>query len=279
METGTATLEGAVSKPRFFRRKGEEHENIICFLNGVNMRRDITDSPQLYARIGGALYLIIIAIGASGELFIRNRLVVRGDPGATAGKIRESEHLWRAGIAGEIVLLICAVMLTLILYRLLAPVGRDLALMVVFFNLVSIAVEAAASLSLVKTLFPLADASYLAALEPQQLHALAYFSIRAHGYGFGSALIFFGAACLFLGTLIYRSGYLPRPIGVLIQIAGLCYLINSFALILSPPLAGLLFPAILLPPFVAETSLCLWLLIRGVNPEMFRLRLDQIRTE
>jgi len=70
--------------------------------------------------------------------------------------------------------------------------------------------------------------------------------------------------------LIYRSGYLPRAIGVLMQIAGAGYLLDGFALILSPALHSALFPFSLLPAFVAESALCLWLLIRGVDVRRWR---------
>jgi len=77
--------------------------------------------------------------------------------------------------------------------------------------------------------------------------------------------VFFGFECLVVGYLIIRSGYLPRTLGYLMQIAGSCYLVNSFALILAPTVSSRLFPAILLPPFVAELSMALWLLLKGVN--------------
>lgn len=230
----------------------------------MNDHREHT-SPQIYARIGGVLYLIIIIIGIFGEAFVRGRLVVSGDPAATAEKIKSSELLWRVGIAGEFILLSCAVALTMIFYVLLRPVSRNLVWLAVFFNLVSIAVEAASGLYLVTALFPLANADYLGVLDPEQRYAMAYLSIRSHEYGFGVSLIFFGWVCLVLGYLIFKSGFLPRVIGVLMQVAGLCYLIDSFALILYPSLASLLFPAILLPAFVGETSLCLWMLAKGVN--------------
>jgi len=69
------------------------------------------------------------------------------------------------------------------------------------------------------------------------------------------SLLFFGCFCVIVGYLIFRSGYLPKTIGVLMQIAGVCYLTNSFALILSPAVANRLFPAILVPAFIGEASL------------------------
>jgi len=229
--------------------------------------RQVEASPQALARIGGLLYLVIIVLGIFEEAFVRNRIVVSGDAAATAANLRSLESLWRLGIASESVLLICATALTLIFFVLLRPVSRDLALLAVLFNLVSIAVEAAVQLYLIGALFPLDNAEYLKAFTPEQLHVLARLPIRSHAYGFGVALIFFGCECLILGYLIFRSGFLPRAVGVLMQIAGLCYLVNSFALLLAPGLADRLFPAILLPAFVGEASLCLWLLVRGVNVE------------
>ena len=84
---------------------------------------------------------------------------------------------------------------------------------------------------------------------------MAMLSVRSHSAGFGIALIFFGVECVLLGYLIVRSGYMPRLIGVLMQIAGACYVVNSFALLLSPPLSSRLFPAILIPSLIAELSL------------------------
>jgi hypothetical protein len=227
--------------------------------------RAIEQSPQLYARIGGGLYLIIIVIGFWGEAFVRSRLIVSGDAAATAANIISHEPLWRFHIAAELFLLICAIVLLLILFALLRPVSRDLALLAVFFNLVSIGIEAAVTMHLLEALFPLGNAGYLKAFTPDQLYAVASLSLKLHSYGFAVSLLFFGGFCLIVGRLIFRSGYLPKTIGVLMQTAGVCYLINSFALILSPAVASRLFPAILVPAFIGEVSLCLWLLVKGVN--------------
>ena len=229
--------------------------------------RTVETSPQLYARIGGVLYLIIIVLGIFGEAFVRDRIFVSGDAAATAANLRSLESLWRFGIATELFLLICAIALTLIFYVLLRPISKELALLAVFFNLVSLAVEAVAALDLVAALFPLGNAGYLKAFPPEQLYAMASLAIKSHSYGFGVALIFFGCTCLILGYLIFKSGFLPKALGVLMQIAGLSYLTDSFALILAPTFANRIFPAVLVPAFVGEASLCLWLLVKGVNVE------------
>ena len=198
-------------------------------------------------------------------VFVRDRIIVSGDATATAKNIIASESLWRFHIAAELFLLICAVVLLMILFVLLKPVSRELVLLAAFFNLVSIGLEAATAMYLVVALFPLGNAAYLKAFSPEQLYALASLALKSHGYGFGVSLLFFGCFCMVIGRVISRSRFLPKLVGRLMQIAGLCYLTDSFALILSPAFANRLFPAILLPAFVGEASLCLWLLVKGVD--------------
>jgi hypothetical protein len=222
---------------------------------------------RFLARVGGVLYLSIIAIGALGETVVRGSIVVPGNATATANNLRSMEWLWRLGVAGEVVLLACAVALSVILYILLRRVNRDLALAAVLFNVVCIVIEGVAAVSLAAALFPLRSAPYLSAFTSEQLNAMVMLSIRSHTEGFGIALIFFGVECVILGYLIYRSGFMPSSIGVLMGVAGVCYAINSFALLLSPPLSSRLFPAILIPSLIAELSLALWLLVKGVNTE------------
>ena len=230
----------------------------------VSQGRIAETSPQVYARIGGVLYLIIIVIGFCSEFFVRDKLVVSGDITATANNIAASEPLWRISIASELILLVCAVALTLVLYVLLRPVNKDLALLAVFFNIVEFPIEAVSKLFLFAALFLSGNADYLRAFEPHQLHALVKISLKLHDYGFGIDLVFFGFACLVYGFLLFRSGYFPKTLGVLMAIAGLSYLTNSFTLILAPAYAGKIF-LILVLALIGELSLCLWLMVKGVN--------------
>ncbi|MET0230651.1 MAG: DUF4386 domain-containing protein [Rhodanobacteraceae bacterium] len=229
-------------------------------------------SPRTLARIGGALYVFIIVAGVFGELFVRNGLIVAGDATATAANIAAHEGLWRIGIAGDLAMHIADLPLLLIIYLLVRPVSASLALLVVLFDAVQTAVLVATKLQLMLPLFLDSGAGYLGAFDPAQLHALAYLSLRMDSHGFGFGLIDFGCGCLVLGYLIRHSGYLPKLIGTGMQIAGACYLVNSFALILAPTLASAMVPAILLPPFVAETSFALWLLFRGVDEARWNAR-------
>jgi hypothetical protein len=222
-------------------------------------------SPQAYARVGGVLYLLIIAAGMFGELFARGPLIVSGNAAATASHVAASSVLWRAGIAGDLIMHMCDIGVMLVLYVLLSPVNRNIALFALLANVVQTAVLVVNKLNLLVPTFLLGDAEYLKAFSPEQRQALAYVSLKTHDAGFGLGLVFFGMSCIALGYLIMRSGYLPRVLGLGMQLAGVCYLINSFAQILLPELAPRLVPAILLPPFIAELSMALWLLVKGVN--------------
>lgn len=227
----------------------------------------IDSSPRALARLGGANYLLIIILGIFVELFVRGRIAVPGDAAATAVNLRSMESLWRLGIVAELVMVICTIGSALIFYVLLRPVSRDLALLATFFSLVAIAVEAAHSLHLLEALFPLGSTGYLKAFSAEQLAAMAGLSMKAHSNGFGISLLLFGPLFLVRGYLIFRSGYIPKVLGVLYQITGLAYLTNGFALILAPQAAGRVFVFIMGPAFIGEASLCLWLLVMGVNVE------------
>lgn len=235
--------------------------------------RDTEASPQVYARIGGLLYLFIIVAAGFGELFVRNRLIRWGDATATANNILASETLFRVGLAGEMLTCVCDVALAVILYVLLRPVSSDLALLAAFFRLTFVGVYAVTKLFEVAALVALGGAGNLKALVPPQSHDLAYVSLRVHSLGYGASLVFFGFCCILFGHLIQRSGYLPKAIGIVLAIAGYGYVAFSIAQILSPPFAArVLFPWIIPIAFVAESALALWLLVRGVNTQKWNER-------
>jgi hypothetical protein len=227
--------------------------------------RPAEKSPQLYVRIGGVMYLLIIIAGIFSELFVRGKLVVSGDAAVTANNIINSSSLWRMGIGADLLMHILDIPVMLIIYILLRRVNRNIALLVLLFNIVQTAVLVANKLNLIAAMLPLGNKTYLNAVDPQIWQAQTYLSIRLHDYGFGVGLIFFGFVCIFEGYLIYKSGFFPRWIGVLMQVAGLCYLVNSISLLLAPEVASILFPAILVPCFVAELSFSLWMIVKGIN--------------
>ena len=158
-----------------------------------------SNSPQLFARIGGIAYLFIIIAGAFGELFIREKMVVSGNPAATVANIAASPLLWRIGITGDLLMHVCDLIVAVVYYKLLKPINKDLALLAVLFGMIQTAVLVANKMNLVMPLL-LENTDYLNVFTTAQLQAWSYLSIRAHNYGFGVGLIFFGFEFLSMVT-------------------------------------------------------------------------------
>ena len=222
-------------------------------------------SARVKARIAGALYLTLGIMAGFAEVYVRGRLVVRGDAAATAANILAHESLYRLGGAADLINVVCDTFLALLFYELLKPVSRSLSLLSAFFRLMHVAILAVSTLYHFAPLVLLGGGTDLTAFSTQQLQAQTLVSLRLHALGYNICLVFFGFACLILGILIFRSRFLPRSFGVLMGLAGLCYMINSFAKLVTPAFAHALFPWILLPAFPAELGLPLWLLVMGVN--------------
>jgi hypothetical protein len=238
------------------------------------VHQTVETSPQGYARTGGVLYLVIIVLGAFAEGFVTNKLVVPGDAATTAHNIMASPVLWRLTVAGDLIVALCAVPLLWIEYLLLRPVSKHLVLLAVLFNLVSLAIETISKLFLLVVVPTLGNVDYLKAFEPQQLQILANLALKSHDIAFNIALIFFGCTCLVNGYLIFRSGYLPKLIGILMQLAGLSYLTACSAALFAPTFADLIIPAILVLPLIGESSFCLWLLVKGANIAKWKERVS-----
>jgi hypothetical protein len=230
-------------------------------------------APQTYARLGGLLYLFIIVAALFGEAYVRGNLLVARDPIATAGNILGSATLFRVGLAGELLTCVCDVAVTLILYVLLKPVSRNLALLAAFFRLTFVAVYSVAKLFEIAALAVLDGADYLKGFNAQQLDDLAYVALRVHGLGYGVSLLFFGFSCILFGYLMRKSLFLPQILGILFMIGGLGYILFSVAQVLSPSFAArYLFPWLMLPAFPAELGLALWLTLKGVNVPKWKER-------
>jgi Domain of unknown function (DUF4386) len=228
-------------------------------------------SPALPpARLAGFLSLITLAAGISAEFFVLDPLIVSGDAMATANNILASEPLYRLGVAAKFVDYTFYLGLTVILYALLKPVSRSSSLLAAAFSFVGTAVMAAAALFYFAPLLLSGGAPAVSVLGTEQLQALAFLSLKLNAVGSNIALAFFGLHLVFVGWLIVKSTFLPRILGVLSAIGGTCFLINSFANFLSPPLAALLPAYIFLPGAFAQAVLALWLFLVGVNGAKWR---------
>ena len=180
-------------------------------------------SPMAYARTAGLLYLIIIVAGLFAEMFVREPMIVNNNAAATAHNIMSHESLFRMGFAAELVAGLCNIPLILIFYELFKIVNKRVILLVVFFSLVGTAIESVVLIDHFAPLIILKQAGANLELFQSQ----AYIALKLQSIGFSIALTFFAGYCVSMGYLIFRSGFMPRFIGVLLSIEGVCYFANS----------------------------------------------------
>lgn len=219
------------------------------------------------ARLAGASLLAMAGLAFFAIFSVLSGLVVPGDAAATADAIRASEGLFRGGIVALFLVLVLDVLVAWALYVLLEPVDRSLSLLAAWFRLVYTAIHGVALLNLFLVLQLVDGTAPFAGFTPEGREALASLFVSGHEFGFLVSLVFFGIHLLVLGHLVYRAGYLPRILGVLLFVAGLSYLTDTFAQTLMPDYSDyetFFLIATALPATIGELSLALWLLIRGV---------------
>ena len=228
--------------------------------------RAVEISPLVYARVAGLLYLTMVPLGFFGNYGHAN-LVVPGDVATTVNNIMASASLFRLSIMSALLVQIVNIFLVLVLYELLKPVNKYHAVLMVVFFLVSVPVTMLNELNQFAALLLLSGANYLTVFEAGQLQAQAMLFLGLHEYGIKIAGLFWGLWLFPMGYLVFRSGFLPWILGVLLVIGCFGYLIDSIAFFYFPS-----FESILLYTFWGELLLPLWLLFKGVNVEQWQKR-------
>jgi hypothetical protein len=213
--------------------------------------------------VAGLCYLAVIAGGLFAEVAVRQSLVVPGDAEATARAILANETLWRLGVATHLLYLVPALAVNVLVSGLFRATEPTLARLALVFGAAAVTVEAVALTQLYAPLAVIEGGAALVALGGTP--ASIYLGTRLFAAGFAFSLLLFAGFCIAIGALILRSRRLPRVIGGLMVLAGVCYVVNTLAMVLSPLLWKALNPTILLPILIAELSLALWLLLKGVT--------------
>ena len=227
-------------------------------------------SLRQLARIAGVLYLIIIVAGMFAQGYARPSLMVAGDAAATAQNIMAAEGLFRMSIVADLIMIMSDVAIGLVFYLLLRPVNRALSLLAALFRLAQAATLGINLLMLFLVLQLLSGAEYLAVLGTEQVYAQAYLFLTAHSIGYKLALVFFAVGILIQGYLLYRSGYFPKILGILVVVASLGYFIDNFATFIMPnydAYAAIFEMIVMVSALTGEVVLCLWLLVRGVRSD------------
>ena len=217
------------------------------------------------ARLAGWLYLIMFITGPLSILLVDSNIIVSGNAAATAQNLVDHEALFRAGILGQLIVLLLDMALAVLLYIVLKPVNRTLALMAAAARLVMTSMRGINLVFRFIALMLAGGTGYLEAMETSQLHTLAMLFLEAFNMGFSLDLVFFSVHLILVGILVWRSGYIPGVIGVLLLIAGLSYLTDSLTGTVLPELDAIFVPVLMIPAVIGELAFMLWLVIRGIS--------------
>lgn len=220
--------------------------------------------PQTLAKWIAILLLVSLIAGGFGEGYVPAKMIVSGNASATARNIVMLQPLFRHGYVGYVIEGLCDAALTALLYLLLRPAGRELALVALVVRIVATAAFAAAESWYFGALSIVNGAASLNAFSPGQLNALTLLALKMYNAGGVVPTLFYGVGWILLGRLIFVSGYLPKWLGVLMVIAGTSFIAGMLAIIVAPAVSSTWF---LLPMFLAMLVLALWLLIRGVDTQ------------
>ncbi|MBP9083911.1 MAG: DUF4386 domain-containing protein [Bacteroidia bacterium] len=222
-------------------------------------------SNKNLARIAGLCYLIVIATGLFSEVFVRQALIVSNDALTTAHNIQTNEMLFRWGFVADLINFVVGIPTILIMYHFFKKSNKMLLQIALALVIIQTAIIAVNLLNQITPLLLLGDDTYLDTFQQSQLATLSLLSLNIQSQGYAIGLVFFGFYCILIGFVIYRTKAIPGIIGVLYAIAGLCYLINSFTMFLSKGFANPMFVYLAIPILIGELSVCLWLLIKGID--------------
>ncbi len=219
-------------------------------------------TAQRYARWVGALYVITIVAGGWGEAHVPGTLLIGNDVAGTAHRLASSVGIFRASFAAYLIEAACDITLNVLLYALLRPVSRTLALLAVCFGLMATSVYAAGEIFYFAAALPAVDADVARVISPEARATLTYLCLTIYGYINGIFAVFYGTAAVVRGCLILRSGYLPRALGALFIAGGAGFIAKNFLVVVTPQYD---LPYVLLPMFLATASWTLWVLIKGID--------------
>lgn len=217
-------------------------------------------NPTARGRILAALYLAVVILGIIGQAVIADRLVVAGDATKTAANIVAGRSTYQLGFTLFIIEMAAQVAVTALFYDLLKPVDRSIARIGAVMGFVGAGIKMFARVFYYAPLILLSGAPYLSSIEPAQLATLSLVSIRLNNQAAAIALVFFGFETVLYGWLIYRSGFLPRFLGVISIVGGFGWLTYVW-----PPLGSRAF--IVVAPFAIVGVIITtgWLLLRGID--------------
>lgn len=224
-------------------------------------------SRKQTARFAGLLYAIMGFAGAFSIAYIPKAFVVRGDAAATASNILSSSMLYRFGIVSDLINQAVFIWLALVLYDLFKDVNLRHARLMVAFVLVQATMSFAIMITQIAPLVLLSGADYLSVFPKPQLDAAVLGILTLRARAIIALGVYMGLWLLPLGALIYRSGFIPRIVGVLLLVAGCAYVISTVTFFLAPDFFRFTSAFMMLAAAAGEGSIVFWLLIKGARPD------------
>ena len=222
-------------------------------------------NPNKTARVAGCLYLMLFPLGIFGIIYVPSSLIVLGDAATTASNIMANELLYRLSIVTALTLQIVYIFLALALYKLLNPVDKNNAVLMVILVLVAAPIAMLNELNHVAVLLVLSGSDFLTTFSLDQVRASVPLFLNLHEHGVFIAQIFWGLWLFPMGYLIFKSNFLPLALGILMIIGGFGYLVDSFVYFIFPDFDVTVSEF----TFLGELLLPLWLMFKGVNHEQW----------
>ena len=227
----------------------------------------VETSPRKAANAARIWYALLTVFSIFGILYADARFYVPGDAAATAGAILADELLFRLGIASNLAGQVCQLFVGLALYKLFKSVDKDQARSLLALVVAMVPIAFLNMLNKFAPIILLGDSAFIKTFEPAQLQALALLFIELQKYGILIAGVFWGLWLLPLGLLVFKSGYFPKFLGVLLVIGCAGYILNCLAAFLFPGAREIISPITEALSAIGELPFVLWMIILGArNP-------------
>jgi len=225
------------------------------------------DSNKKTARMAGLVYLFVVLTGLISLAYVPSQLIVWGDAATTVSNIVASEFLFRIGIVSGLFCYIGFMLLPLILYKLLQQVNKTHATLMVIFALIGVPISYFNLIAKFDVLTLLSGADYLNVFETAQLNAQVMLLLKSYNNGIMVVQLFWGLWLFPFGYLVFKSGFLPKFLGVLLMMGCFGYVINFLGYSLFPDSyrGSIIAENATLPAHIGEIGTCLWLLIMGAK--------------
>jgi hypothetical protein len=223
-------------------------------------------SNKKTARIAGLIYLILVLLGIFNLIYVPSKLIFWDDAAATVNSIKDSEFLFKLGMVAGLFSYVTFLILPLALYKLLSQVDKTQAVLMVVLAIISVPISFVSIGYKFDVLTLLSGEEYLMVLEPAQLQMQVMLALESYNHGISISGIFWGLWLFPFGYLVYKSGFLPKVLGVFLVLGCFGQLINFLGFTLIPDYSEMgIADYVGIPSSIGEIGICLWLLIMGAK--------------